>query len=99
MTGQVVMVCLGERAGRPGHPGPEGQYLASYDPEGNDGWGHANWTRDLGKAMVFDGAAAAHACWAQVSQTRPLRPDGCPNRPLTTFTVEMRAVAGVNTDG
>jgi hypothetical protein len=78
------MVCVG------GPPGaPIGQYLLSYDPEAFKGRGWAEWTADLTKARQFEDYAAALAYWRQVSRTRPTRPDGAPNRPLTAFTVTV----------
>jgi hypothetical protein len=66
---------------------PVGAYLASYDPEGNDGNGAVIWTRDPAEAMTFANAEAATACYRAVPLNRPLRHDGKPNRPLTKFTV------------
>jgi hypothetical protein len=66
---------------------PVGAYLASYSPEGDDGRGVAEWTRDLAKAMTFATAEAAKACYSAVPYNRPLRPDGRPNQPLTSFSV------------
>jgi hypothetical protein len=37
--------------------------------------------------MIFPTEAAATACYRAVPLNRPLRPDGKPNRPLTTFAV------------
>lgn len=69
---------------------PVGWYLASYDANGNDGWGEAIWTEDPAKAIVFATATEAHACWSEQSRLRPLRPDGQPNCPLTAFSVLLR---------
>jgi hypothetical protein len=66
---------------------PVGSYLASYDPEGADGTGLVQWTRDPAQAMTFATTEAASACYRAVPYNRPLRPDGRPNRPLTLFTV------------
>ena len=64
-----------------------GAYLASYDPEGDDGNGITTWTHDPAQAMTFPTGEAATACYRAVPLNRPLRPDGKPNRPLTRFTV------------
>jgi hypothetical protein len=64
-----------------------GAYLASYDPEGDAGNGVAVWTRDPAQAMTFPTGEAATACYRAVPPNRPLRPDGKPNHPLTTFSV------------
>jgi hypothetical protein len=66
---------------------PVGCYLARFDPEAADGNGAASWTDDPAQAMTFETAAAAAACYRTVPRNRPLRPDGKPNRPLTTFNV------------
>ena len=64
-----------------------GWYLASYDADGNDGWGEAIWTDNPAESVAFPTATAAHACWTEQSRLRPVRPDGQPNRPLTAFSV------------
>jgi hypothetical protein len=66
---------------------PVGCYLASYDPEANDGYGTATWTPDPANAMTFATGDAAAACYDAIPRNRPLRPDGKPNRPLTMFMV------------
>jgi hypothetical protein len=66
---------------------PVGCYLAYYDPEANDGHGAAEWTDDPARAMTFPGIIAAHTCYSAVPHSRPVRPDGKPNRPLTMFAV------------
>jgi hypothetical protein len=66
---------------------PVGSYLASYSPEGANGTGVAQWTRDPAHAMTFATAEAATACYRAVPLNRPLRPDGKPNCPLTMFSV------------
>jgi hypothetical protein len=65
---------------------PVGCYLASYDADGNDGWGEAVWTDNPAEAIAFATAIEARACWTEQSRLRPLRPDGHMNRPLTAFT-------------
>jgi hypothetical protein len=66
---------------------PVGCYLASYDPEANDGNGIASWTPDPAEAMTFPTTEEAAGCYRAVPASRPLRPDGKPNRPLTMFSV------------
>ena len=66
---------------------PVGCYLASYDPEADDGNGMARWTPDPAQALTFATAEDAVACYRAVPSNRPLRPDGKPNRPLTMFSV------------
>lgn len=66
---------------------PVGCYLASYDPEANDGNGMASCTSDPAQAMTFHTAEEAVACYRAIPRSRPARPDGKPNRPLTMFSV------------
>lgn len=63
-----------------------GAWLASYDPEGCGGLGEALWTHDQDQAAVFTDEEWA-ALYHVVPASRPLRPDGKPNRPITRFTV------------
>lgn len=69
-------------------------WLSFYDPDytvdGNPHTGLVDITADPAKAMRFETAIDAGECWRQQSTTRPLRPDGKPNRPLTAFTVEIK---------
>ncbi len=68
---------------------PSGQYLRDYDPEAHGGMGEARWTADPAKARVFASFGEAFECWRQVPRSRPRRPDGKPNRPLTAYTVRF----------
>jgi hypothetical protein len=52
----LVSLADGTTAGVPG-----GSYLATYDPEGNDGHGIASWTPDPNKALTFATGAEATA--------------------------------------
>jgi len=89
----AVIQCVAHALdGLPGiPPAPVGQWLASYDPEAGDGRGVAAWTSDPAAAMVFATAAAAFECWRSVPRNLPVRDDGQPNRPLTSFTVKITA--------
>jgi len=71
-----------------GHPCQVG-WLKSFDPEAFDGRGDAVLTDRIEDAQHFESFAAAITCWRQQPRTRPLRPDGRPNKPLTAFTVEI----------
>lgn len=64
-------------------------WLVEFDPEANDGRGHVDWTENRAEAKRFPDSAAAMEFWNQQSRTRPTRPDGKPNKPLTAFTVEI----------
>ena len=86
---QCVIIYMG-LAGRfidNAEPPAVGSYLQDYDPEYAGGRGQANWTTDPAKALIFNTGAEAVALYMSVPKTRPLRPDGKPNRPLTTYTV------------
>ncbi|MFI5222681.1 MAG: hypothetical protein ACHQX3_00300 [Nitrospirales bacterium] len=72
----------------------DGDYLESYDPEAYDGRGWATWSPLLGDAMRFPTVVHAIAMWRSQPVSRPTRPDGKVNLPLTAFTVE---VVGVET--
>jgi hypothetical protein len=89
----VLISCVG--FGRSiGGGWPVGAYLASYNPEGNDGQGDAAWTRDPAQAMVFASAAEAFERYQAVPANRPVRADGQPNRPLTALAIELVPVSG-----
>lgn len=66
-----------------------GQYLKSFDFEAHDGRGFGVFTANPAEAMTFESAGAAGDFWRTQSKTVPLRPDGKPNRPLTSTTVEI----------
>lgn len=79
-------VSTGDGSMRPVLP----QYLKFYDIEAYDGRGTAEFTRDRDQALCFLSAKDAMEAWRAVPANRPLRPDGCPNRPLTAFTMEIK---------
>ena len=82
--GQVAVACLSLARGAPAPPGLAGAWLVSYDPEGNDGNGDANWSHDPAAAMLLTPQEWAVLSTA-VPANRPRRPDGKPNRPITMF--------------
>lgn len=63
-----------------------GLYLTGYDPEAHDGRGSCTWG-DREDAIVYPGFKEAFETWRAIPKSRPRRPDGKPNRPLTSFTV------------
>lgn len=71
---------------------PVGEYLKSYDPEAHSGSGWAEWTHNLDEAQTFPESIAAFRHWQSVPASRPTRPDGHPNKPLTAFTIEILSV-------
>ena len=72
--------------------GVPGMFLAAYDPEAHGGCGSAAWTDDPAGAMTFADARAAYECYRKVPRNCPVRPDGKPNRPLTSATVIIERV-------
>lgn len=76
-----------------GTPCPhEGQYLQSFDFEAYDGQGWGEFTADPAKAKRFSDKLAAAEFWRTISKTRPRRPDGQPNRPLTALSCEITEI-------
>lgn len=90
-SGPVVIRCLGlaGHAVKEAAFNPAGDYLEGFDPEAGYGWGAAAFTRDLQRAMVFPDLKAAYEFIGTRPKTRPTRPDGKPNRPLTAFTLQI----------
>jgi hypothetical protein len=88
---RIAIICEGFGRSR-GGGWPVGAYLASYDPEANDGQGDAVWTDDPARALLFESTAEAYELYRAVPRNRPLRADGKPNRPLTALSVEMVGV-------
>jgi hypothetical protein len=46
-------------------------------------------TYDREHALRFNGVSDAMTAWNRISVTRPRRPDGRPNKPLTALTIEV----------
>ena len=69
-----------------------GNYLKWADVEAFEGRGDAVFTSKIANAQRFATFEAATEFWKQQSKTRPLRPDGKPNRPLTAFNVTIEKV-------
>jgi hypothetical protein len=89
---EYVIICQGV-AGYPLDDQPQGailgQYLATYDPEAHEGWGEAEWTTNIDLARRFDSTSDAYDCWRTIPASRPTRPDGKNNRPLTAFSITV----------
>ena len=79
----VVLQCIGLASGEDW--GPAGMYLASCDPEAEDG--AATFTRDVAAALRFPDFAAAHRVYGRRSARHPTRPDGTVNRPLMRYAM------------
>jgi hypothetical protein len=73
-----------------GMPCPHaGQYLESFDFDAHGGQGYGEFTPDPAKAKRFRDQAEAVLFWRLPSRVRPRRPDGKPNRPLTSLSVAI----------
>jgi len=68
------------------------RYLVSFDAEAHDGRGDALFTLYKERATRFDSFKEVMELWGTISKVRPLREDGKPNRPLTTFTISPEKV-------
>lgn len=66
-----------------------GMFIESFDVNANDGRGEAMLTARRFRALRFDTPEAAFRAYTRQSDVKPLRPDGRPNRPLTSYTVEI----------
>ena len=84
VLGAAGTVTLGE--------GPYEGFVERYDPERHGGRGFLKTTNDIAKAIKFADKGDAFAFWHQTSKTRPHRPDGKPNRPMTAFHVMIEPV-------
>ena len=69
-----------------------GEYLQSYDPEFMNGEGLATWTKDPNKALWFPTITSAMALANAQPRSKPIRPDGQPNRPLRAYTLEVMRI-------
>lgn len=88
----VVLRILGP-AGVAAMPVPGAYYVKSLDVDANDGRGSVVTTSNLDEAVRFADAGAALEFWQRQSTVRPVRPDGKPNRPLTSYHVEVAPLA------
>ena len=87
MRGPVVMRAL---------DGPlEGEYLVSFDPEAGGGRGLVVSTPNPKEARRFTFAEAC-ATLGAVPRSKPTRPDGKPNRPLTASTWQILHVGAAD---
>jgi hypothetical protein len=64
-----------------------GQYLKWYNPEARGGMGDWGWTPNKEEALSFEDPIEAFKLYISVPGNRPRRPDGRPNKPLTSFTI------------
>ncbi len=95
MTGPYVIIYQG-LAGYTAEPSSAtvGSFLQAYSAEAHGGQGEALWTRDPAKALQFRSTKEAMELWRKIPWNRPTRPDGKPNRPLTSITVSIEPKKG-----
>lgn len=77
---------------------PIGRWLSSYDPDTHGGRGDATLSNDRRDALQFNSREEAYSCWVRVSKVKPVRADGKPNRPLTSFTISILGANETPTD-
>jgi hypothetical protein len=71
-------------------------FVKDADFECRDGRGDFDLTTNKNRAKMFDTQQETLDYWKTQSKTCPLRPDGEPNRPLTTLTCYVYAVEVLN---
>lgn len=70
----------------------DGQFLKAFDFEAHDGQGLIDLTDKIEDAMRFADLAEAVNFRNRSPECQPLRPDGHPNRPLTSTNWELRTL-------
>lgn len=71
------------------HLEPGEHYVKDWEVDAPDGAGLV-LTQEITEAKVYRGVREAFLAWRAVPARHPTRFDGRPNRPLTTFTIEIR---------
>ena len=64
-------------------------WLKRYDIEACVGIGYIDLTEKIDQAMTFPNPLDAYHAYNSVPKVRPRRPDGKPNKPLTSFHMEI----------
>jgi len=72
--------------------GTLGLYVKDCEVDANDGRGEVTFTDDKAEAKQFPDVGAAYQFYGRQSITRPLRPDGKPNRPLTAYNITFERI-------
>lgn len=72
-----------------GIPPQIGAFVKSWDAEAHEGRGEVEWTIEPSEALKFRSQIAAYDAWMTVPASRPVREDGKPNRPFTSFTIAV----------
>jgi hypothetical protein len=70
------------------------RWLKRFDPDAHNGRGLVEWTGDLGQALTFADLIEARDYYLQQSKVTPIRADGRPNRPLTSYTIVLERIDG-----
>ena len=68
-----------------------GEYVKKYEPEAFDGYGDVVFTDRKEEALTFETFTDAYLFVGQIPNNRPVRDDGQPNRPISAFTLEVKA--------
>ena len=69
----------------------DGQYLKSYEPNGDPAFGLGEWTNNISEAIKFETLDEALSKWKKERTVNPIkRIDGKPDRPLTAFNIEIK---------
>lgn len=66
-----------------------GQFVMSFDHEAFNGRGFIRHSADIERAKQFDDQGAAFQFWRRIPMCKPRREDGQPNRPMTSYTIEI----------
>ena len=69
-------------------------YVSHFDPDAFDGGVDVKTTYDIKDAISFASYQEALEFARSTSKVRPLRDDGMPNRPLTTFHLAVESFNG-----
>lgn len=88
-----MMILRGDAYGRP--TGYDGQFLRDFDFDHGEGIGMIELTPDVERAKQFEDLVQAVEYRNTVPERYPTRPDGLPNRPLTSTTWEITPVETV----
>lgn len=65
-------------------------WVKKYQPEAFGGLGYLEVTNDLDKALKLDSFTQAMRLINRVPRNRPERADGKPNKPITTYHLEIQ---------
>jgi hypothetical protein len=93
----VVIKLIGLATGEP--TAGDAKYVRSFDAEARCGRGLVTTCVKQEDALRFHTMADATRFYTTQSKSDPVRPDGLPNRPLTSYSVEFeRSFLAANTE-